>query len=74
VGSDSRGDLKAGEGTQGKGKNFVTGQRADTVILAHLYGNSDKAQLVSFPRDSWVEIPQHVDADSGEVVEADRPS
>ncbi len=70
VGSDSRGDLKAGQGTQGKGKNFVTGQRADTVILAHLYGDSDKAQLVSFPRDSWVPIPEYTDAKTGEVVEA----
>jgi LCP family protein required for cell wall assembly len=71
VGSDSRGDLKAGEGPQGTGDNFVTGQRADTVILAHLYGDSDMAQLVSFPRDSWVEIPEHLDPETGRVVEAD---
>jgi LCP family protein required for cell wall assembly len=70
VGSDSRGDLKAGEGTQGTGDNFVTGQRADTVILAHLYGDSDQAQLVSFPRDSWVQIPEYTDPKTGEVVEA----
>ncbi|MCW2680783.1 MAG: cell envelope-related transcriptional attenuator, partial [Frankiales bacterium] len=70
VGSDSRGDLEAGEGPQGTGDDFVTGQRSDTVILAHLYGDSDKAQLVSFPRDSWVQIPEHTNLDSGEVVEA----
>ena len=70
VGSDSRGDLAPGEGPQGTGDDFVTGQRSDTVILAHLYGDADAAQLVSFPRDSWVTIPEHVDADSGEVVEA----
>ncbi len=70
VGSDSRGDLKAGEGTQGTGKDFVTGQRSDTVILAHLYGDSDKAQLISFPRDSWVQIPEHTSTETGEVVEA----
>ena len=62
VGSDSRGDLKAGEGTQGRGDTFVSGQRSDTVILAHLYGNADTAQLVSFPRDSWVTIPAYVKA------------
>jgi LCP family protein required for cell wall assembly len=63
VGSDSRGDLKAGEGVQGTGKDFVTGQRSDTVILAHLYGGkSNKVQLVSFPRDSVVEIPEYTDA------------
>lgn len=71
VGSDSRGDLKPGEGPQGTGDEFVTGQRADTVILAHLYGDSDQAELISFPRDSWVTIPAHVDAESGEPVEAD---
>ena len=69
VGSDTRGDLAAGEGTQGRGDEFVTGQRSDTVILAHLYGDSDKAQLVSFPRDSWVTVPAHTDADTGELVE-----
>jgi len=33
VGSDSRGNLKAGQGVQGTGSTYVTGQRADTVIL-----------------------------------------
>lgn len=70
VGSDSRGDLKPGEGTQGTGDKFVTGQRSDTIILAHLYGDADAAQLVSFPRDAWVEIPAHTDPESGEIVPA----
>jgi LCP family protein required for cell wall assembly len=69
VGSDSRGDLAAGEGTQGRGDTFVTGQRSDTVILAHLYGDSDEAQLVSFPRDAWVTIPAHTSLETGEFVE-----
>ena len=69
VGSDTRGDLAPGEGTQGSGDDFVTGQRSDTVILAHLYGDSDKAQLISFPRDSWVTIPAYTDPDTGELVE-----
>ena len=56
VGSDSR-EGTNGEGTQGTGSEFVTGQRSDTVILVHLFGTTDKAQLVSFPRDSYVEIP-----------------
>ncbi len=71
VGSDSRGDLKAGVGVQGTGKNFVQGQRADTVILAHLYGGrSQQAQLISFPRDSYVSIPSHVNPVDGKVVPA----
>ncbi|MBK5307366.1 MAG: LCP family protein [Frankiaceae bacterium] len=73
VGSDSRGDLKAGQGVQGSGSNFVTGQRADTVILAHLYGGkSSKAQLVSFPRDSVVDIPEYTEQKSGKVHPAHR--
>jgi LCP family protein required for cell wall assembly len=58
VGSDSR-DGSNGVGTQGSGATYVTGQRSDTVILAHLYGDSDNVQLVSFPRDAWVEIPAY---------------
>lgn len=68
VGSDSRGELEEGEGTQGSGESFVTGQRSDTVILAHLYGDSDKVQLISFPRDAWVTIPAHEDPETGELV------
>lgn len=67
VGSDTREGLAAGEGTQGRGKTFVGGQRSDTVILAHLYGDSDKAQLVSFPRDSYVTIPAHTRVDGRQV-------
>ncbi|MBC7374322.1 MAG: LCP family protein, partial [Frankiales bacterium] len=68
VGSDSRGNLAAGQGTQGRGSTFVTGQRSDTVILAHLFGDTDKAQLVSFPRDSWVTIPAYTDPKSGKTI------
>ncbi len=60
VGSDSR-EGANGEGTQGTGEEFVTGQRSDTVILVHLFGKSQKAQLISFPRDSYVEIPAFTD-------------
>jgi LCP family protein required for cell wall assembly len=69
VGSDSRGELDAGEGVQGTGEDFVTGQRSDTIILVHLYGDTDAAQLISFPRDSWVTIPAHRSAETGEFVD-----
>ena len=73
VGSDSRGDLKAGEGVQGRGATFVTGQRSDTVILAHLYGGrSNKVQLVSFPRDSVVQIPAWTDPKTKRTTPASR--
>lgn len=52
IGSDTRANGN-GEDTGG----YVTGQRSDTTILAHLSPSRDKALLVSFPRDSWVDIP-----------------
>jgi LCP family protein required for cell wall assembly len=70
VGSDSRGDLAPGQGTQGKGATFVKGQRSDTIIIAHLFAGSDKAQLISFPRDSWVQIPAFTDPSTGQATPA----
>jgi LCP family protein required for cell wall assembly len=67
VGSDSRNGAN-GDGTQGSGATYVTGQRSDTVILAHLYGKSDKVEMVSFPRDSWVEIPAFTDPKTHKVT------
>jgi LCP family protein required for cell wall assembly len=69
VGSDTR-DGANGVGTQGVGKDFVTGQRSDTVILIHLYGTSDNVELTSFPRDSWVQIPAYTDPKSGRTTPA----
>jgi LCP family protein required for cell wall assembly len=60
VGSDSREGENSKQG--GGGIRVASGQRSDTIILAHLYGKSDKALFVSFPRDSYVEIPAYTDA------------
>lgn len=68
VGSDSRDDAGPGDPTQGRGENKVVGQRSDTIIVAHLYGDSDKAQLVSFPRDTMVTIPAYTDAAGATVA------
>jgi LCP family protein required for cell wall assembly len=62
VGSDSRAGAN-GVGTGGS--HLALGQRSDTIILAHLFGSSDKAMFVSFPRDSYVEIPPWTDPTSG---------
>jgi LCP family protein required for cell wall assembly len=51
IGSDSR-DL---EGEEDFGQ--VGGERADTTIVLHLSADRDRAQLVSIPRDSMVEMP-----------------
>ena len=39
--------------------------RADTIILAHLKGDRQKAQLVSIPRDTWVYVPKSADGRHG---------
>lgn len=61
VGSDSRAGLTR---AQLKSLNLgydKTGARSDTVILAHVPADNSQATLVSFPRDSWVQIPAWTD-------------
>lgn len=48
VGSDSRVSAEDGEDPGG---------RSDAIMLARLSGDRQHAQLVSIPRDSWVDIP-----------------
>lgn len=48
-------DTRSAEGTGQYGP--VPGARSDTVILLHLPPGHDKATLISFPRDSVVDIP-----------------
>jgi LCP family protein required for cell wall assembly len=59
VGSDSRDGATPEElkefGTQAN----PGGKLTDSIILVHLSPRRDKAVLVSFPRDSWVDIPGH---------------
>ncbi|MGN9783627.1 LCP family protein [Nonomuraea sp. ZG12] len=59
VGSDTR----AGEGNARYGQELARtadagGKRTDTIIVLHLSPNRDRAQLISFPRDSMVQIPK----------------
>lgn len=58
AGSDTR-SFVGGQAFQGRSgsADFVSGQRSDTVILVHLPAGNGKAELVSFPRDSFVDIP-----------------
>ncbi|MFD5826124.1 LCP family protein [Lentzea sp. NPDC060358] len=48
LGSDVRLGPDAGGG--------VTGQRADTILIAHLPQGRDRAEVLSVPRDSWVDV------------------
>jgi LCP family protein required for cell wall assembly len=53
VGSDSR----AGDNKKYGQHMAVDSERTDTIILMHVSPNRDKATLISFPRDSMVQIP-----------------
>ncbi|GAA4570780.1 LCP family protein [Planotetraspora kaengkrachanensis] len=54
VGSDTR----AGDNAK-YGKGLVNdGERTDTIMLLHVAPNRDGATLISFPRDSMVQIPE----------------
>lgn len=48
VGSDSRGETLQGEDPGG---------RSDAIMIARFSGDRRNAQLISIPRDSWVDIP-----------------
>ncbi|WP_235854411.1 LCP family protein [Nonomuraea aridisoli] len=65
VGSDSRdGDNKVyGAKSQG------TGERTDTIMLLHIAPNRDNATVISFPRDTMVQIPE-CEGRSGAVLPA----
>ncbi|MGY1724524.1 LCP family protein [Blastococcus sp. SYSU DS0533] len=48
VGSDTRADVPAGEAPDG---------RSDVMMLVRITGDRQSAQVMSLPRDSWVNIP-----------------
>src|SRR5690606_12757286 len=63
VGSDTR----EGENLKYGTKMQNAGKRTDTMILMHISPNRDNATLVSFPRDSIVQLPPCV-ADNGTEI------
>ncbi len=58
IGSDSRAFVNDPQEAQHFGSaQQQTGQRSDTIMVAHIDDKSGTALLVSFPRDLWVAIP-----------------
>ena len=55
VGSDSRANVRESEAA-GFGRDEVTGQRSDTMMLLHVDPREQKAAIVSVPRDLYVPI------------------
>lgn len=45
----------------------ATGSRADTIMVAHVTTDHKSAQIVSIPRDTWVDIPKTPDGKHGGV-------
>jgi LCP family protein required for cell wall assembly len=56
VGSDSRANLTREQAEQ-LTTGSTAGQNTDTMILVHVPADGSEASFVSFPRDSYVEIP-----------------
>jgi anionic cell wall polymer biosynthesis LytR-Cps2A-Psr (LCP) family protein len=60
LGTDSRAGLSPEEQTHfGDNADIGGTSRADTIMLVHTDPNLQKAIVLSFPRDLWVDIPGH---------------
>jgi LCP family protein required for cell wall assembly len=60
LGSDSRKGLSQAQTNEFGTDAAIGGEnRADTIMLVHTDPNLQKAIIVSFPRDLWVNIPGH---------------
>ena len=60
VGADDDSGLPADDAVRNgrdKGASAVGGVRSDTIMVVRLDPKSKQAQVVSFPRDLWVDIP-----------------
>jgi polyisoprenyl-teichoic acid--peptidoglycan teichoic acid transferase len=58
IGSDTRSFVDDPADAQAFGETSdAGGQRSDTIMVLHTDPDSDRALLVSFPRDLWVDIP-----------------
>ena len=60
IGSDTRAFIDSQKDAEHFGnKQTQTGQRSDTIMIAHIDPGKHTGILVSFPRDLWVPIPGH---------------
>ena len=58
IGSDSRAFVADATDAQAFGEaGAAGGQRSDTIMVLHTDPDSARALLMSFPRDTWVDIP-----------------
>ncbi|RKN49672.1 LCP family protein [Micromonospora endolithica] len=52
-------------GSDSRDPEGTGGSRTDTIILAHIPKDRSSAQLVSIPRDTWVNVPKSKDGRNG---------
>ena len=52
-------------GSDSRDPEKTTGSRTDTIILAHVPQDRKSAQLISIPRDTWVQVPKSKDGQHG---------
>lgn len=57
VGSDSRANEKYDPSDPSSSPAFVQGERSDTIMLMHVSAKQKRGYAISFPRDSYVDIP-----------------
>jgi LCP family protein required for cell wall assembly len=59
LGTDRRSDTPT-TGAAAQAPAWVPGaQRSDAMLLVHIDGDREGASVISLPRDSWVDIPDH---------------
>jgi LCP family protein required for cell wall assembly len=68
IGSDSRGDLTEEEQLE-LGAAAVEGERADTIILAHIDPAENRVTMVQFPRDLFIPVPDRGEARINSALE-----
>ncbi|MEV0155093.1 LCP family protein [Micromonospora sp. NPDC050686] len=52
-------------GSDSRDPESNSGSRTDTIILAHIPADHSSAQLISIPRDTWVDVPKSKDGRHG---------
>ncbi len=71
VGSDTREGLTRAEIKKLKvgGTEVAAGKRSDTMLLVHISKKRDKAAIISIPRDTYAQIPEHENS-QGKLIPA----
>lgn len=65
LGSDSRDGTAPQSEDASSNTASVPGERADTIILAHIPASQDRVYLISIPRDTYVFVPESESGEGG---------